>query len=219
MIVIMAGGRGKRMRPLTDATPKPLLKVNDKPMLEWIIKRFTDQGFKEFAISVGYLGEQIEGYFKDGSGFGCSITYLRESSPLGTAGALSLLPKKKKPVIVINGDVLTSANFNDLLKYHISRNASATIGATSHRVDIPFGVLNVKDYRLQNIEEKPTYSYPIAAGVYVISPPALEGVRGAMDMPEFMSSLDNVHVFPISGEWQDVGRPEDLECVHTQSRM
>ncbi len=211
-VVIMAGGRGMRLRPYTDETPKPMLKVNDRPMLEWIIKRFVDQGFKEFYITLRYLGHKIEEYFGDGAAFGCSITYIREPIPLGTAGALSLLPEQKEPVIVINGDVLTSANFNDIVRYHVGRKAVATIGASSHRVDVPFGVLNTKDYRLTSIDEKPTYNYQISAGVYVISPEALGLVKEmALDMPQFLEALPDVYVFPISGEWQDIGRPEDLQ--------
>lgn len=211
MIVIMAGGRGKRLRPLTDTTPKPMLPVGGKPILEWIIKRFVDQGFVDFTISLGYLGEQIEGYFGDGSDFGCSITYVRDSSPGGTAGALNLLALPSEPFIVINGDVLASVNYNDLLRYHKNHKCLATIGATTHRVEIPFGVLKVEDYRLTGIEEKPVYDYPIAAGIYVFSPEALQSLpEGYVDMPDFIGALNSVSVFPISGDWRDVGRPEDL---------
>lgn len=197
--------------PLTKDTPKPMLKVNGKPMLEWVIKRFTDQGFKDFTISLGYLGEQIEAYFGDGSEFVCNITYVKESAPLGTAGALSLLPAQDAPVIVINGDVLASVNYKDLFRFHRNHGAMATVGATTHRVEIPFGVLKVKDYRLQAIEEKPSYDYPIAAGIYVLSPEALDCLpSGYVDMPDYIESLPDVSVFPISGEWHDIGTHESL---------
>lgn len=209
-VVIMAGGRGKRLRPLTDKTPKPMLPVNGKPILEWIIKRFIDQGFKEFTISLGYLGEVIEDYFGDGLRFGCHISYVWESQPLGTAGALRLL-EPQSSFIVINADVLTSCNFNDLVRYHINSGADATIGAATHRIEIPFGVLRTKNYRLIEIEEKPAYDYPIAAGIYVFSPQALEHLPfGSVDMPEFIEKIPDVSVFPISGEWRDIGTPESL---------
>jgi NDP-sugar pyrophosphorylase family protein len=211
MILIMAGGRGKRLMPLTKLTPKPMIKVNGKPMLEWIIKRFTDQGFKDFTISLGYLGEQIEAYFGDGSEFVCNIKYVKESAPRGTAGALSLLPAQNEPLIVINGDVLASVNYKDLLRFHRNHGALATVGAATHRVEVPFGVLNVKDYRLQAIEEKPAYDYPIAAGIYVFSPEAMDYLpEGCVDMPEFIEAIPDVSVFPISGEWHDVGTHETL---------
>lgn len=210
-IVIMAGGRGKRLMPLTNDTPKPMLLVNGKPMLEWIIKRFVDQGFTDFIISLGYLGQKIEEYFGNGKGFGCNIQYVYESSPRGTAGALSLIPAQAEDFIVINGDVLASVNYSDLFRYHRNSGATATIGATTHRVEIPFGVLRVSNYRLDGIDEKPAYDYPIAAGIYVISPKAAKSIPdGYIDMPDFIEQLDSVSVFPISGEWRDVGRPEDL---------
>jgi NDP-sugar pyrophosphorylase family protein len=211
MIFIMAGGRGKRLMPLTKDLPKPMIPVNGKPMLEWIIKRFADQGFKDFTISLGYLGEKIEEYFGDGYAFGCTIDYVSEKAPLGTAGALSLLAGTKESFIVINGDVLASVNYRDLLRYHANANALATVGATTHRIEIPFGVLNVKDYRLQGIEEKPTYDYPIAAGIYVFSPEALKHLPdGYVDMPDFIQAIPDVSVFPISGEWHDIGTHEAL---------
>lgn len=211
MIVIMAGGRGKRLRPLTDDTPKPMLKVNGKPILEWIIKRFLDQGFKEFTISLGYLGEKIEAYFGDGNEFGCVIQYVHETEPLGTAGAIDLLPPQREAFIVINGDVLASVNYNDLLRYHKNHRGLATIGATTHRVEVPYGVLEMEDYRLKRISEKPAYDYPIAAGIYVFNPEAINHLpSGYVDMPEFIEKLDDVSVFPISGTWADVGTPEML---------
>ena len=215
-VVVMAGGRGKRLRPLTDKTPKPMLLVNGKPILEWVIKRFVDQGFKDFVISLGYLGEQIEDYFGDGLRFGCHINYVCESQPLGTAGALRLLQPQSESFIVINADVLASCNFNDLVRYHCNSGADATIGAATHRTEIPFGVLQVKDYRLVGIDEKPTYDYPIAAGIYVFSPGALEHLPfGSVDMPELIEKIPDVAVFPISGEWLDCGTHESLAHVAT----
>lgn len=214
----MAGGRGKRLKPLTNDTPKPLLKVNGRPMLEWIIKRFVDQGFKDIYISIGYLGDSIKRYFRDGKDFGCSIQYINETVPLGTAGALRLLPKQTEDLIVINGDILSSVNYTDLVRYHKNKGAIATVGATTHKVDVPFGVLSIKDYYLVEMDEKPTFNFPIAAGIYVISPQALRGFpKGYLDMPEFIESLSKVAVFPISGDWHDVGRHEDLALVNELS--
>lgn len=188
-----------------------MLYVNGKPMLEWIIKRFVDQGFKDFIISIGYLAEQIEGYFENGKKFGCTIKYIWEHSPLGTAGALAMLPLQDESFIVVNGDVLASVNYHDLLRYHQNHHALATVGATTHRVGIPFGVLCVDGCWLKEIQEKPVYDYPIAAGIYVISPSALNGLpKDYINMPDFIGELENVAVFPISGEWYDIGRHEDL---------
>ena len=210
-VFIMAGGLGKRLRPLTEKTPKPMIPVNGKPMLEWLIKRFIDQGFRDFVISIGYLGEQIEDYFGDGLRLGCHISYVWESQPLGTAGSLRLLSPQCDPIIVINSDVLTSCNFNDLVRYHVNSGADATIGASTHRIEIPFGVLEMRNYRLTNIAEKPAYDYPIAAGIYVFSPQSLEHLPfGKVDMPDFIEKIPDVSVFPISGEWHDIGTHESL---------
>lgn len=211
MILIQAGGRGERLKPLTDTVPKPMLKIHDRPILEWIIKRFVDQGFTDITISIKYLGNQIKEYFDDGKNFGCHIRYVEESIPLGTAGALGLLDVQSDPVIVINGDVLASVNYKDLLKYHKNHGCLATIGATTHRVEIPFGVLKMDNFRLQSIEEKPAFNYPIAAGIYVLSAEALLNFpSGYIDMPDFIGQLPSVSVFPISGDWRDIGRHEDL---------
>lgn len=214
VVLIMAGGRGKRLKPLTDTIPKPMLHVNGKPILEWVIKRFTDQGFKEIVISLGYLGNKIKEYFGDGTDFGCSVSYVQESEPLGTAGAIGLLQEQSEPFIVVNGDVLASVNYNDLLRYHKNRACLATIGAATHKVEIPFGVLRTKNYLLKSIDEKPVYDYPIAAGIYVFSPEAVAHLpSGYVDMPEFIERLLSVSVFPISGDWRDIGTHEALCSV------
>lgn len=214
-IVLMAGGRGKRLMPMTKDTPKPMLPVNGRPMLEWIIKRFTDQGYGHFIISLGYLGEQIQEYFGDGSKFGCSIRYVREDEPLGTAGALRLIGSLEENFIVANADVLASVDYDAMLRFHRSHESTATIGAATHRVEIPYGVLRVNGSRLEEIEEKPELDFPISAGVYVFSPDAVECLpphTAYVDMPQFIQLIAafgrEVSVFPIAGSWMDVGTPD-----------
>ena len=220
--IIMAGGKGLRLRPLTKTTPKPMLPVNGRPMLEWIVKRFVDQGITEIVISINYLGGQIENHFGNGTKFGADITYLRESSPLGTAGALSLLAEPTEPFITINGDILTSVNFNDMLRYHLTNEADITMGATIHSVEIPFGVLKTCDYTLSSIREKPIYNFPISAGINIISPAMLKQLSklGVVQMPEFIESVmangGKVVAFPISGEWADVGCPSSYEMANAE---
>ena len=218
--VIMAGGDGRRLHPLTLKTPKPMLKVNGRPMLEWVLKRFVTQDITDIFISVRYLGEQIESYFGDGVNFGARIKYLRENDPLGTAGALGLLPAMAEPFIVINGDILTSVNFGDMLRYHETNGAVATVGAAVHSVEVPFGVLNAPDCVLASVEEKPVFSYPISAGVNVFSPEVLRHLRimGATSMPEFLENLiahgKKIMVFPISGGWLDIGTHENYGAAN-----
>lgn len=207
-VLIMAGGEGKRLRPLTEKTPKPMLPINGHPMLHWIVKKFLDQDFQNISISVGYKSEQIKKYF------GHAVGYIQEDSPLGTAGPLGLLPKLKEPIIVVNGDVLTSVDYKAMLRFHKNHNSIMTIGSTTHAVQIPFGVLKMNETNLKKIDEKPQYNFPISAGVYVLSPQALAYLpEGSCDMPDFIQALldanQSVSVFPLSGEWLDVGRPED----------
>ena len=151
----MAGGKGKRLFPLTQGCPKPMLRVGGKPMLEIILQQLVDAGFKHFYLSVNYLKNQIKDYFGDGEHWGAQITYLEENQPLGTAGALSLLPKNlTKPFLVLNGDVLTRMNFGQLLQFHEDQSASATLCVREHMTRIPYGVVQMDDMFVKKIEEK-----------------------------------------------------------------
>ena len=216
-VVIMAGGKGKRLWPLTRDVPKPMVEVGGKPMLEHIISQFVKQGFSDFHISLNYLGHIIEDYFGDGAMWNCKITYIREEESLGTAGALSLITKPfADPFILINGDILSSVDFCDLLDYHNENQAMATVCARLHRMEVPFGVLQLKEGNLEAIVEKPVYEDLINAGIYVMDPSVLSTIAKARvtDMPTVLQSLvqnrKKVAVFPLRDDWMDVGRLDDL---------
>lgn len=222
-VVLMAGGLGTRLRPLTDDCPKPLLKIGDKPILEIILENFIQQGFSDFYISVNYKAEMIERYFGDGSNYGVSIKYLKEKQKLGTAGALSLLPKGIcEPIIVMNGDLLTKVNFIQLLEHHENNNSDATMCVREYRYQIPYGVVETKDWNIESLREKPTYSAFVNAGIYVLNSDVVA------DIPENqyfdMTDLFELNVkkqrsnlaFPIREYWIDVGRMEDFERANAE---
>ncbi len=217
-VVIMAGGKGKRLMPLTQDMPKPMVPVGGKPILEWILLRLTHYGFRDFSFAINYLGHMIEDYFGDGSAFGCRIEYLREQEFLGTAGALSLLDKNEQhPLLVMNGDILTAIDFRDLVRWHGSDNHAATVCARAHRVEVPYGVIEVRDGCLQSIVEKPVYDNLISAGIYMLEPQVLRRVvpGRVLDMPDLLLAVaqaqEKVGVFVLDDEWVDVGRHDDLE--------
>lgn len=218
IVVLMAGGLGSRLRPLTDEIPKPLLPVGGKPILEHIIESFKENGFYQFVLSVNYKKEYIETHFGDGSEFGVEISYLPEEKRLGTAGALSLLTKDTcKPIIVMNGDLLTKVNFEQLLSFHLDNKAIATMCVRNYEYQIPYGVINTYQQRLIGIEEKPIHHSFVNAGIYVLNPE----VKGQIpyneyyDMPELFTKLiannENVQAFPIREYWMDVGQLRDYE--------
>ena len=220
-VVIMAGGKGTRLRPYTEHCPKPMLPVGDKPMLEILLEQCITSGFQTFYFSVNYLKEQIIDYFEDGSRWGVSIQYLVEKKPLGTAGSLHLLPDSlKDPFLVLNGDVLTHLNPSQLLDFHTDHKAQATLCVREHDVTIPFGVVQVNGVLLSGFEEKPSYKHLVNAGVYVIDPMLLPLLPSNefMDMPTFLikakQASHRVAVCPIHEYWIDVGRPESLQKAH-----
>lgn len=217
-IVIMAGGFGKRMRPFTENCPKPMLKVAGKPILEHIINRAIADGFNKFIISLFYLPEVISDYFGDGSKWNCDISYVREASPLGTAGALSLLaPKPEKPLIVTNGDLLTNVSFREMLEYHIANTATATMAVRQHEMHNPFGVVHIEGINIIEFEEKPIQRSHVNAGVYVLNADALGLLtkNEICDMPTLFERLSKAGhstiAYPTHEVWMDVGRPEDLD--------
>lgn len=216
-VVLMAGGLGTRLSPLTDNCPKPLLKLGNKPILEIIMENFIESGFKRFYISVNYRAEMIEEYFGDGSKWSVEIRYLNETQRLGTAGALSLIDETpEEPMFVMNGDLLTKVNFQQLLEYHIETKALATMCVREYEYQVPYGVVKVDDHRLLSIEEKPTHKYFISGGIYVVDPKALDFVpsNSFYDMPTLFEQLigDNQEttVFPIREYWLDIGRMDDF---------
>jgi len=217
-IVIMAGGMGSRLRPYTENCPKPLLPVAGKPMLEHIIERARLEGFEHFILAIHYLGHMIEEYFGDGSRWKVRIDYLRERSPLGTAGAIGLLrPRPEVPFVVTNGDVLTDIRYSELLDFHVRHDAMATMAVRVHEWQHPFGVVQTQGVDIVGFEEKPVVRTHINAGVYVLQPGALNklGVNEHCDMPTLFERLQakgrRTLAYPMHEPWLDVGRPADYE--------
>lgn len=224
LMVVMAGGQGSRLRPHTENCPKPLLPVGGKPMLEHIIERAKAEGFQNFFIAVYYLGNMIEDYFGDGSRWGVHIDYLREESPLGTAGALGLLsPCPELPILVTNGDVLTDIRYGELLDFHCHHGAVATMAVRLHEWQHPFGVVHTKGVDIIGFEEKPVARSHINAGIYVLEPAAIDMLNEGehCDMPTLFGRLQEggsrTIVYPMHEPWLDVGRPEDYSLANGQS--
>ena len=220
-VVIMAGGKGTRLRPYTDNCPKPMLPVGGKPMLQILLEKCIASGFRKFYFSVNYLKEQVIEYFGDGDEWGVSIQYLLEDDPLGTAGSLQLLPSSvQKPFIVMNGDVLTRLNPAQLLSFHAEHRASATLCVREYEISVPFGVVETSGVELSGFVEKPKYRKLVNAGLYVIDPKLLSLLRPNQftDMPTFLQAAQHVGhrivVCPIHEYWIDVGRPESLQQAH-----
>lgn len=216
-VLLMAGGFGTRLRPLTHDTPKPLLKVGGKPILEHILEGFLEEGFRKFYISVHYKAEMIKAYFGDGSRWGCDMTYLEENEPLGTAGCLQLLPQvPEQSMIVMNGDLLTKVNFSKLLAFHEQESAYATLCVRDYSYQVPFGVVETEGNRLVSIEEKPTQHFFVSAGIYVLSPDFVRSVpEGYQDIPQLFQKArcggKPVCVFPLHEYWLDIGRMDDFQ--------
>lgn len=216
-VMLMAGGLGARLKPFTDEAPKPMLDVGGKPILETIIENFIEQGFSRFYISVNYKKEMIEDHFQNGSKWGAQINYVHESQPLGTAGALSLLSENiESPMIVMNGDLLTKVNFNQLLKFHEEHKMSATMCVREYKFTVPYGVVETDKHFLQTIEEKPLQRVFVNAGIYVLAPEAIGLVphNKALDMPDLLKILvdggQRPKVFPLREYWVDIGQLDDL---------
>lgn len=218
-VFIMAGGFGTRLRPLTDDCPKPMLNVGGRPLLETIILQFKRQGFSNFYLSTHYLPEVIRVYFGDGSKFGVNIDYVHENEPLGTGGALGLLPETvpKLPLIMINGDVLSKINYSKLLEFHDMGSACATMCVREYEYQVPYGVIDGEGERVERMVEKPIHRYFINAGVYVVNPDLFMTVQEntKVDMPTLLekeiASGNLVHKYPLHEYWLDIGQLHDYE--------
>ena len=223
LMVIMAGGQGTRLRPQTDHCPKPMLPVGGKPILEHIIERARGNGFHRFVLAIHYLGEMIEEHFGDGRRWQVEIEYLKEPSPLGTVGAISLLNRRPDaPFVVSNGDVLTDIRYDELLEFHTRNRATATMAVRLHEWQHPFGVVRTNGIDIIGFEEKPIARTHINAGVYVLDPDALDALEAGehCNMPTLFSRLQDCAkrtiVYPMHEPWLDVGRPADLERAHEE---
>ncbi len=217
-VVLMAGGLGSRLQPLTNDCPKPMLKVGNKPLLETIVENFMEYGFRKFFVSVNYKAEMIKSYFGDGARWNVDIRYLEENERLGTAGALSLLPQRPSaPLIVMNGDVLTKVNFRHLLDFHASHHSRATMCVREYDFQVPYGVVRMDNYRITHIDEKPVQRFFVNAGIYVLEPEVLDAIppRTFFDMPSLFDRLiaerRETIVFPIREYWLDIGQLADYD--------
>lgn len=222
-VILMAGGLGTRLRPLTEDMPKPMLKVGNKPILETIIKNFASHGFVNITISLNYKAEMIREYFKDGSDFGVNIDYVEENMRLGTAGALSLLKDQpNEPFFVMNADLLTDVNFSNLLDFHCFGNANATMCVREYEYQIPYGVIEIENSSISSIVEKPIKKFFVNAGIYVLSPNIFEYIpqNEFFDMPTLFNILiekqKKVLSFPIHEYWLDIGRMSDFEQAQSE---
>lgn len=221
--VIMAGGQGQRLRPLTASTPKPLLKVGDRPILDHILKALNNNGIKDVVISVNYLGNLIQDHLGDGRDHSLNVNYVSETKRLGTAGALSMLrPKPTKAFLVMNGDLLTTLNFNAMLRYQKKTGHDMVVCVRKQFVKVPYGVVEVRDGAVSSLREKPVYEHFINAGIYVLEPKCLDLIPEDVyfDMPDLIQKLmDNgysVGAFPVVEYWRDIGNPEDFQAANSE---
>jgi dTDP-glucose pyrophosphorylase len=217
-VVLMAGGLGSRLLPLTERCPKPMLQVGGKPILETIVENFIEQGFDHFYIAVNYMADTVKQHFGDGARWGADIAYLHEDQRLGTAGALSLLPQvPPEPLIVMNGDLLTRMRFDTLLDFHQEQGAQVTMAVREYYSQVPYGVVQLDGHRITGIEEKPVQRAFVNAGIYVLSPEALGQIPAGtrFDMPTLFEQVlrhgGTACAYPLREYWLDVGRAEELE--------
>ena len=215
--VIMAGGFGKRLMPLTENMPKPMLPVGDRPVLERTIRQLRRSGIRDVSMTTHYLGDHIEDHFGDGEGFGVRINYAIEDQPLGTAGGLRLIERPVGPFVVINGDILTGVPFDKMLGYHRENEAELTVGVRRYVIDVPFGVVECDGFRVTELREKPSLAFFINAGIYLLEPRAWDSIPEGVhfDMTDLIKVLldegRTVASFPIIEYWLDIGRPEDYQ--------
>jgi dTDP-glucose pyrophosphorylase len=218
--VIMVGGRGERLRPYTDKVPKPLLKVGGVPIVERIIRAAAEAGVRTVYLAVNYKAEAFEDALGDGTRLGVELVYVRERKPLHTAGALSLLPEiPDGPLFVTNGDIITTVDLRSLFDFHWHHGGAITVCGAEHHTYVPYGVLRTVEHHLLSIDEKPSRTDFVSAGMYMLQPETLRFIPPDthMGMPELIDSVIKqglpVHVFPMLGSWFDIGSPEEFEKV------
>ncbi|MDA9814656.1 sugar phosphate nucleotidyltransferase [Candidatus Pelagibacter sp.] len=218
LIYIIAGGRGKRMMPLTKYNPKPMLEYMGVPILERILLKIKSEGFNNVTISINYLGKKIEKYFQKGENLGLKINYLKEKKEMGTAGSLHKLMNYENnlPIIVTNADLFTNLKLKDLLHYHNENKSDFTVATKEHHYQNPFGVIVNKGKKVLKISEKPTYNFNINAGVYCINKDLLKFIKNNtyLDMPNLINKLiknkKKIFIFPLHEDWKDLQKPSDL---------
>ena len=223
-VFLMAGGFGTRLRPLTNNCPKPMLKVGDKPILEQILQNFVDAGFHRFYISTHYMPEVIREYFGNGEKWGVSIQYIHEEEPLGTGGALGLLPHDEidQPLFMMNGDLLTSLNVHSFLEFHENHNSVATMCVREYEHQVPYGVITSEGAQIKSMVEKPVHKFFVNAGIYLLNPELVKSVDRGMrtDMPTLLEQqIDagrSVNMFPIHEYWLDIGRMDDFQRAQNE---
>jgi dTDP-glucose pyrophosphorylase len=222
-VVLMVGGLGKRLGSLTKDCPKPLLKVGNKPILETILEKLGECGFHQFYFVVNYKAEMIQAYFGDGSHWGLEIRYIHEQKRMGTAGGLKLIPEKlPQPILVMNGDLLTTLNFRQLLQFHTEMHVKATMCVRQYEIEVPYGVVKVENQRLANIVEKPIHQFFVSAGIYVLEPDALEYIpdNSYFDMPNLFQKLiaenSDIAAFPLREYWVDIGKLDDFHRANVE---
>lgn len=222
--VVMAGGLGTRLRPLTEDTPKPMLPVGGRPLLERTIDRLKSAGVRDVVVSTRYKAHKVREHFEDGSRFGVNVAYTEEEKPLGTAGSLRLIDRPESTLLVINGDVLTAVDFRAMHDFHIEHDAALTVGVRQYKFNVPYGVVETDGVRVTHLREKPTYTSFVNAGVYLLEPAAFDRIPplsedGAepFNMTDLIESLveagRTVASFPIHEYWMDIGQPQDYERV------
>jgi dTDP-glucose pyrophosphorylase/CBS domain-containing protein len=222
--VIMAGGKGSRLQLLTQDLPKPMLPVGDRPLMERTIEHLAEAGIKRIHITTNYLAQKITEHFGDGSAFGVDLNYIAERQPLGTAGSIGLLERPHEPLLVINGDVLTDVNFRAMLDYHKEQRAALTVAVRQYEFTVPYGVVESTDGFVQKLVEKPSYTFFINAGIYLLDPSVhhLIPTGGRMDMTELIQRLleegRTVASFPIREYWLDIGQHTDYEQAQEDIR-
>jgi dTDP-glucose pyrophosphorylase/CBS domain-containing protein len=215
--VIMAGGFGKRLHPLTHDTPKPMLQVGDRPLLEHTVEQMKNAGIETVHITTHFAAEKIRGHFGDGGRMGISVNYVEEDKPLGTAGALSALRNSKSRLLVINGDILTGVDFTQLQRFHVEHGALLTVGLRQYDFEVPYGVVECEGAEVRAVREKPRYEFFVNAGIYLVEPAALEFIPEAevFHMTDLITALTaagrSVAGFPIVEYWLDIGLPADYE--------
>jgi dTDP-glucose pyrophosphorylase len=218
MVVIMAGGLGTRLNPITEERPKPMINVGPRPILETILQNCREHGFKNYFLSVNYMADMVKAHFGDGSRWGVSIRYLEETQRLGTAGPLSLIPERPtKPLLVMNGDLLTKINLRQLLDFHAQHAVKATMSVREYDFQVPYGVVRIDDHRVSSVDEKPLHRFFVNAGIYALDPDVLDLIPPAtpFDMTSLFQQLIErgypAAAFPIREYWLDIGRFDDLE--------